>query len=67
MTATAELDLKQRLARLSMRDRREVSAYLLRLKHESVAGRREISRVMRAMDSGSKTPLNELAHKIGNG
>ena len=35
MTATAILDIKQRLSKLSDADRRMVSAYLLRLKHES--------------------------------
>lgn len=45
MTALAILDLKQRLSKLSAADRRMVSAYLLRLKHESAAGRRDAGRV----------------------
>lgn len=64
MTASTELDLKQRLARLSEKDRRAISAFLLRLKHESKAGRRETSRLMREMDSGEKTKLSELASKL---
>jgi hypothetical protein len=60
MTATAMLDLKQRLARLSEEERRAAAAYLLRLKHESPAGRRETSRLMKEMDAGKKTRLREL-------
>jgi hypothetical protein len=61
MTATAMLDLKQRLARLSETERRAAAAYLLRLRHESSAGRRETSRLMREMDAGKKTRLRDLA------
>lgn len=62
-----ELDLKQRLSRLSEKDRRGISAYLLRLKHESHSGRKETSRLMRDMDAGKKTPLRELAKQLGHG
>ena len=63
MTATAMLDLKQRLARLTEEERRAAAAYLLRLKHESAAGRREMSRVMREMDAGKKTRLSDLSKR----
>jgi hypothetical protein len=58
MRPAVELDLKQRLARLPERDRRAMSAYPLRLKHESGKGRRELSKTMREMDAGRKTPLD---------
>jgi hypothetical protein len=61
MTAMEMLDLKQRLARLSETERRAAAAYLLRLRHESTAGRRETSRLMREMDAGKKTRLRDLA------
>jgi len=61
MTAMAELELKQRLARLSARERRGMSAYLLRLKHESAGGRRALSQAMRSMDQGEKMSLKELS------
>jgi len=64
MTATAILDLKQRLSKLSESDRRMASAYLLRLKHESPAGRREASRIMREMDSGKKVRLKDVAARL---
>jgi hypothetical protein len=66
MTATAILDLKQRLSKLSDADRRMVSAYLLRLKHESPSGRREATRTMREMDAGKKVRLKDLAKQLGH-
>lgn len=66
MTATAILDIKQRLSKLSNADRRMVSAYLLRLKHESPAGRREATRTMREMDAGKKIRLKDLAKQLGH-
>ncbi len=66
MTATAMLDLKQRLSMLSEADRRHISVYLLRLKHESPSGRREATRIMKEMDHGKKTKLAELAKQLGH-
>jgi len=66
MTATAILDIKQRLSKLSDADRRMVSAYLLRLKHESPAGRREATRTMREMDAGKKIRLKDLAKQLSH-
>ena len=66
MTAIAILDLKQRLSKLSETDRRMAAGYLLRLKHESPAGRREASRTMREMDGGKKTRLKDLVKQLGH-
>ena len=44
------LDLKQRLSKLSEKDRQTVAAYLQRLRDESPAGRREMAQVMKEMD-----------------
>jgi len=66
MTASSELDLKQRLAKLSERDRRAMSAYLLRLKHQSKSGQRGLSKLMKEMDSGKKTKLSKLATDLGH-
>jgi hypothetical protein len=60
MDAVAELDIKQRLAKLSVSERRSISAYLLRLKHASQEGREEMSRLMAEMDAGQKTRLSDL-------
>lgn len=43
-----------------------MSAYLLRLKHESKSGRQGISRVMKEMDSGKKTSLSQLSADLGH-
>ena len=66
MTATVMLDLKQRLGKLSETDRRQVSAYLLRLRHESPAWKKEMSRRMREMDAGKKVRLADLARRLGH-
>ncbi len=60
MTATAMLDLKQRLARLTGAERKVASSYLLRLKHESAQGRRRVSKLMSEMDAGKKTRLRDV-------
>ena len=66
MTATAILDLKQKLSKLSEADRRMAAAYLLRLKHESSAGRREAARTMKEMDQGKKIKLRDVANQLGH-
>ncbi|MGH8017193.1 MAG: hypothetical protein ACREIA_02720 [Opitutaceae bacterium] len=63
MTASTILDLKQRLSKLSEADRRMVAAYLLRLKHELSAGRREAKRTMKEMDAGKKVRLKDLVKR----
>ena len=67
MTATAVLDLKQRLSKLSEGDRKMAAAYLLRLKHESPAGRRETTRTMKEMDAGKKVRLSDLKRQLSHG
>ena len=65
MTATVALDLKQRISKLSEAERRDVSAFILRNKHESPAWKREISRRMKEMDRGKKIHLTDLARQLG--
>jgi hypothetical protein len=67
MTVTAVLDLKQRLSKLSEGDRKMAAAYLLRLKHESPAGRRETTRTMKEMDAGKKVRLSDLKRRLSHG
>ena len=66
MTATAILELKQKVSILSESDRRSLAAYMLRLKHETAAAKREVSRSMREMDAGQKTYLRDLAKQLGH-
>ncbi len=61
------LELKQKVVQLTPRERRELNAFLIRLRHESPAGRKEMSRRMRAMDAGKKVTLTELERRINRG
>ncbi|HTB62251.1 MAG TPA: hypothetical protein VK737_01575 [Opitutales bacterium] len=51
------LELKQEVSRLSPRHRRELNAYMIRLRHQTPAWRKEISRRMKRMDGGKKITL----------
>lgn len=66
MTATHMLELKQRLGALSESERRQMSAYLLRLKRESPAWKKKVSRRMKEMDAGKKVRLSDLAKRLGH-
>ena len=66
MTATVALDLKQRIAKLSEAERREVSAFILRIRHESPAWKKEMSKRMKEMDRGKKVRLTEFAKQLGH-
>ncbi len=58
------LELKQEISRLSLRERRELNAYMIRLRHERPEWRRMISKRMREMDAGKKISLEELEHRL---
>lgn len=64
MTATAMLELKQRVSRLTKSERRELNAYMIRLRHESPEWRKMISQRMRDMDAGKKVSLPELERRL---
>jgi hypothetical protein len=54
------LELKQKVARLSQRDRRELQLYLIKLKHQTPAWRKATAKTIRAMKAGKYTPIEEL-------
>ena len=58
------LELKQEISRLSIRERQELNAYMLRLRHERPEWRRMISKRMREMDAGKKLSVEELAKRL---
>jgi hypothetical protein len=64
MTATAMLELKQRVSRLTKSERRELNAYMIRLRHETPEWRKTVSRRMRAMDAGRKVSSVELRRHL---
>lgn len=61
------LELKQQVSRLSARERRELNAYLIRLRHERPEWRRMISQRMRDMDQGKKISATQLRQQLARG
>ena len=57
MSAAEFLHLKQQLSRLSEKERQEAAAFLHRLKQDSPAWQKEMSRRMAEMDAGQKIRL----------
>ena len=58
------LQLKQEVSRLSLRERRELNAYMIRLRHERPEWKRMVSKRMREMDSGKKISIGDIERKI---
>ncbi len=54
------LQLKQEISKLTRKERRELNAYMIRLRHETPAWKKTVSARMRAMDAGKKISLDEL-------
>ena len=66
MTATAFLDLKQRAAKLSERERRELSAFLIRLGQDRADWKQETARRLNAMAAGKKISTAQLRKQLGH-
>ena len=66
MTATAFLDLKQRAAKLTERERQDLSAYLIRLGQERSAWKKETARRLNEMAKGKKTSVGDLRKQLGH-
>jgi hypothetical protein len=64
-TVMSILELKQRVSRLSQRERQELQLYLLRLKRETPAWKRATAKKIRDMQGGKFTTLEELATRVG--
>ena len=58
------LQLKQEVSRLSPRARRELNAYMIRLRHEAPEWKKTVSKRMQAMDEGRKVTLKELESRL---
>jgi hypothetical protein len=61
------LELKQEVCRLSKRDRQELFAYLLRLRHETPEWRRGTTKRIQAMKTGRRVSLEALEARIAHG
>lgn len=60
------LELKQQVSRLSQRERRELQAYLVRLKHDAPVTKRATAKTIREMKKGKFTSLEELEARISS-
>lgn len=67
MTATAILGLKQKLTSLSEKERREVSAFLVRLGQETGEWKKETARRLGVMATGKQTSVAALRRRLGHG
>ncbi len=61
------LELKQQVSRLSQRERVELQAYLIRLKHGTPAWKRATAKKIRAMQAGKFTRIEALAARLAHG
>lgn len=66
MTATAFLELKQRAAKLSERERQNLSAYLIRLGQERSDWKQETARRLNEMAKGKQTSVADLRKQLGH-
>ncbi len=66
MTATAFLDLKQRAAKLTEAERKNLSAYLIRLGQERAGWKQETARRRNAMAAGKKVSVADLRKQLGH-
>jgi len=61
------LEMKQAASRLSKREREELHAYLIRLRHNTPGSRRATSGRIRAMQAGKRVSAEELEARIARG
>ena len=61
------LSLKQQLTKLTDTERKEMSAFLIRLGHENPEWKAETARRLDEMAAGNKTSVQDLRDQLGNG
>lgn len=61
------LELKQAASRLSKREREELHAYLIRLRHNTPEWKRATTKRVRAMQKGRRVSAEELEARIARG
>jgi hypothetical protein len=61
------LEIKQQVSRLSKRDRQEVYAYMVRLKHDTPEWKRVTTQRINAMQAGRRVSMGELATRVKRG
>lgn len=66
MTTTAVADLKQQLTQLTDGERKEVSAFLLRLGQEGDEWKEDTARRLDEMQAGNQISVKELRERLGH-
>lgn len=66
MTATALLDLKQQLTRLSESERRQISAFIIRRGQDTAAWKKETARRLDDMAAGKKVSVAKLRRQLAH-
>ena len=66
MTATAFLELKQRTSKLTESERRNLSAYIIRLGQERAGWKDETARRLNTMAAGKKMSVADLRKQLGH-
>jgi len=61
------LELKKEVSRLNKRDRQELHAYLIRLRHNTPEWKRATARRIKAMQAGRRVTAEELESRIVRG
>jgi hypothetical protein len=61
------LVIKQEVMRLNRTKRRDLQAFLIRLRHETPEWKRETARRIKAMQAGRYVTLEELEKRIARG
>ena len=61
------LELKQAASQLSKREREELHAYLIRLRHNTPAWKRTTAKRIRTMQTGKRVSIEELESRIARG
>ena len=61
------LEMKQAASRLSKRERQELQAYLIRLRHNTPEWKRATAVKIRAMRAGKRVSAEELEARIARG
>jgi hypothetical protein len=61
------LELKQAANRLTKREREELHAYLIRLRHNTPEWKRKTARTLNAMQAGKRVSAEQLEARIAGG
>jgi hypothetical protein len=67
MASSRVVTLKQELSSLSEQERRELSAYLIKLSRETEEWKEESAKRLDEMDNGKKKSTSELRKELGHG